>query len=161
MADYFEQAVMAGKKFSPQMISNWITGELFAWLNLNGKNIRDIQMPPNRLVELLDMVEQGLINQNTAKMVLVEMLEKGEGAQTIVDRHGMQQLSDPDYISGLVMQVIEQYPQEVDQYAGGKDGLTEWFFGQVMRSSGGKGNPRIIRQELERQLKAIREKQGK
>ncbi|MEN6481994.1 MAG: hypothetical protein ABFD29_07445 [Anaerolineaceae bacterium] len=48
-------------------------------------------------------------------------------------------------------------PHELDAYLAGKENLLNFFFGQVMRSAGGKANPQMVRAELVRQLNALKE----
>ncbi|MFH1906751.1 MAG: Asp-tRNA(Asn)/Glu-tRNA(Gln) amidotransferase GatCAB subunit B, partial [Chloroflexota bacterium] len=51
-------------------------------------------------------------------------------------------------------EVLDENPQEVAAYLGGKTGVANFLFGQVMKKTQGKANPQIVRQELERQLAA-------
>ncbi len=59
-------------------------------------------------------------------------------------------------IAQLVRQALEEHPQEVASYLAGKETLANWFFGQVMRAARGKGNPQVIRAELEKQLAGLK-----
>jgi len=40
----------------------------------------------------------------------------------------------------------------VQAYLGGKETLSKWLFGQVMRAARGQANPQVLQGELERQL---------
>ncbi|MBL8058764.1 MAG: hypothetical protein JNK29_18815, partial [Anaerolineales bacterium] len=42
-------------------------------------------------------------------------------------------------------------------YLAGKTTVEQWFFGQVMKQTKGRGNPQIIRAILARQLEARRQ----
>jgi Asp-tRNA(Asn)/Glu-tRNA(Gln) amidotransferase B subunit len=55
----------------------------------------------------------------------------------------------------MVRSVLEAHPEEVDAYLDGKEGLLNWFFGQVMRTTGGKANTSMIREELLHQLSEL------
>ncbi|MDZ4158811.1 MAG: Asp-tRNA(Asn)/Glu-tRNA(Gln) amidotransferase subunit GatB, partial [Anaerolineaceae bacterium] len=154
VADYFETAIKAATGLSPKTIVNWVTGELFGWLNQSGESIQNIQVNPQALVDLLRLVEGGEINLNTAKSVLAEMLATGSAPAAIIAERGLQQISDLDRIARLVQQSLDENPEELLNYLNGKETLSNWFFGQVMRAARGQGNPQVIRQELERQLKA-------
>ena len=68
----------------------------------------------------------------------------------------MSQISDNASIASLVQQVLERNPQEVASYLDGKETVSQWFFGQVMRSAKGQANPKVLRAELERQLAALK-----
>jgi aspartyl-tRNA(Asn)/glutamyl-tRNA(Gln) amidotransferase subunit B len=163
VADYFEAAVSAGVEASgnseagipPRMVANWITGEIFGWLNQTGKSFQDVPVPPAGLAELLRLAKRE-INLNTAKNVLAEMLNTGQAAAQIIQARGLQQISDSAFIAGLVKKVLQDHPQELSSYLGGKETLSGWFFGQVMRAAKGQANPQVLRIELERQLNALK-----
>lgn len=152
LADYFEAVVQALDGQVPaRNAANWITGEMFGWLNQGGKTFADVHVPPAELAALLRMAGRE-INLNTAKAVLAEMLQTGKTAQQITEERGLRQISDSDMISGLVRQVLDAHPQEMAGYLAGKETLSQWFFGQVMRAAKGQANPQVLRAELERQL---------
>ncbi len=152
VADYFEAAVAASSgAVTPRMIANWITGEIFSWLNQTGKTFAAVKVPPEGLVELLRRAK-GEINQNTAKAVLNEMLSSGKSAAQIIQERGLQQISDSDFIGELVSKVLQDHPAELENYLNGKETLANWFFGQVMRAARGQANPQVLRSELDRQL---------
>jgi aspartyl-tRNA(Asn)/glutamyl-tRNA(Gln) amidotransferase subunit B len=109
-------------------------------------------VPPVNLAELIHLVQDGQINQNTAKNVFVKMLESDRQAGEIVQAEGLAQTSDEGLISTLVKDVIDEHPQELASYLDGKETLANWFFGQVMRAAGGKANPGVLKSELEKQL---------
>jgi len=51
--------------------------------------------------------------------------------------------------------VLNENPEQVAEYLGGKTGLSGWFFGQVMQATRGKANPNIVKSELELQLASL------
>jgi len=109
-------------------------------------------VPPGALAELIDLVQEGAINQNTAKAVFVKMLETGTSAGEIVNKEELAQTSDGDAIACMVSNVIAAYPEELASYKTGKETLVNWFFGQVMKAASGKANPAVLKSELEKQL---------
>jgi aspartyl-tRNA(Asn)/glutamyl-tRNA(Gln) amidotransferase subunit B len=139
-------------------IAAWIEGELFGWMKEHGQSISGLRVTPERLSELLVLVGRGELNQNTAKTVLAAMLETGQPASQVVAERGLRQVSDAEVIAGLVRSVLEENPAEVSAYLSGKETLSNWFFGQVMKRAAGQGNPQVIRAELEQQLKAYKSK---
>jgi len=159
VADYFEAAASAGQAhegspgLSAVLIANWLLGEVFGYLNASGESLSALRVPPAALAELLGLLSEGAINAATAKTVLVEMLQSGRGARQIVAERGLQQISDGGQISAWVRQTLDEHPAELNSYLQGKESLSNWFFGQVMRAAAGRGDPRVIRAELERQLK--------
>jgi aspartyl-tRNA(Asn)/glutamyl-tRNA(Gln) amidotransferase subunit B len=138
------------------MLANWISGDLFGLLNQTGTRIELARIPPQALADLVEMVANGEINQTTAKSVLVEMFTSGRPAGTIVGERGLRQITEPGTIAGLVEQVLSRNRKQVEEYLAGKETITRWLFGQVMRAAKGQANPQIVQQELERQLEALR-----
>jgi aspartyl-tRNA(Asn)/glutamyl-tRNA(Gln) amidotransferase subunit B len=167
VAGYFEEAVSAadrlaqgkssGGTVSPKMIANWITGELFGLLNQAGASIEDARVRPDSLAELLQLVADNEINQNTAKNVLAEMFTTGKSASVIVSERGLRQISDKEAIGELVDQVLEENPDQVAEYLGGKEPIARWLFGQVMRAAKGKANPQVVELALNRRLEQMKE----
>jgi aspartyl-tRNA(Asn)/glutamyl-tRNA(Gln) amidotransferase subunit B len=155
IANFFEAVLAAGPALPPRLAANWMTGELFGWMNTCGETIDCLQVTPQGLAALLTLLEKGEINATTAKAVLNEMLESGQSAEEIIAAKGLSQISDTDAIAGLVRDVLAQHPQELASYLAGKESLSNWFFGQVMRAARGQANPQVLKDELHRQLAAV------
>jgi aspartyl-tRNA(Asn)/glutamyl-tRNA(Gln) amidotransferase subunit B len=125
-------------------------------MNQAGLGIEEIRVKPEALAGLTRLVATGTINQNTAKSVLAEMFESGESAEQIVDRRGLKQVSDADQVAALVEQVLAEYPDQVASYLAGKETVSRWLFGQVMRLAKGQANPQVIQQVLDERLLALK-----
>ncbi|MBN2549865.1 MAG: Asp-tRNA(Asn)/Glu-tRNA(Gln) amidotransferase subunit GatB [Anaerolineales bacterium] len=156
VADYYERAVQSALTASPKMIANWVTGELFGWLNQVALSIDHSPVSPQSLAELADLLAQGEINQNTAKAILTEMLASGKPAGWIADQRGLRLVSDARVIAGWVSQVLHEHPEQVNSYLAGKETISGWFFGQVMRLAKNQADPEVLREELERQLHKLK-----
>jgi aspartyl-tRNA(Asn)/glutamyl-tRNA(Gln) amidotransferase subunit B len=151
VAEYYERVVKAGSG-SPRTVYAWVTGELFALMNTSGIGIESIKIQPEALADLLKLLAEGQINQNTAKKVLEEMFATGAGAAEIVAAKGLTQVSDAGSIAEMVAATLAEHRAEVESYRTGKRTVANWLFGQVMRKAGGKANPQVVRAELEKQL---------
>ncbi|MGD2158530.1 MAG: Asp-tRNA(Asn)/Glu-tRNA(Gln) amidotransferase subunit GatB [Anaerolineales bacterium] len=158
VADYFEAVLAAVTEVTPKVASNWVIGELFGLMNQAGVGIEALKVTPSTLGGLIHMVVRGEINNNTAKTVLAEMFETGQDAESIVEARGLRQISDSAQIAVLVEDVLEENPEQVAQYLAGKEALSQWFFGQVMRVTRGKADPQVVQRVLERQLIALKER---
>ena len=159
VADFFEQTVAVAPNVSNKTIANWLTGELFSLLNQAGASIETMRISPAGLAELLQMVVRGAVNQNTAKTILEEMFNSGRSAAEIAAERGLHQISDSGAIAALVRQVLAENKEQVAAYLNGKQTVSRWLFGQVMRLAKGQGNPQIIQQELEYQLSEMKDQE--
>ncbi len=156
VAEYFEAVAAAAPGVPGRSAASWITGEIFGWLRERGLVFEQLPLPPATLAELLEMLNAGEITPATARGVLADLLSgaPGRSPRQMVAAGGLRQVSDAGLIGEQVRAVLQAHPAELAAYRGGKSGLANWFFGQVMRSAGGLANPQVIRAELERQLAA-------
>ena len=155
LALYFETCVQQADGVPVRTILNWITGGIFAWMNQTGESINEVKVSPDALIGLLQQVERKAVNLNTAKSVLNEMLQSGKSAFEIIQQKDLLQVSDTGQIAGMVEDVLQSHPHEVQAYLAGKETLAKWLFGQVMRQAGGKADPQMVRTELENRLKEL------
>jgi aspartyl-tRNA(Asn)/glutamyl-tRNA(Gln) amidotransferase subunit B len=151
LAEWFEEAVKESRK--PKEVSNWIMVELLRLLNEEGKEIRDCNVKPSQLAELIELVSKGTINRNTAKDVFEEMYKTGKNASEIVKEKGLVQISDENVIIEAIREVIAKNTKEVERYRAGEEKLIGFFVGQVMKLTKGKANPKIVNELVVKLLK--------
>ncbi|MGD1994189.1 MAG: Asp-tRNA(Asn)/Glu-tRNA(Gln) amidotransferase subunit GatB [Anaerolineae bacterium] len=151
LADYFEATVTAYQG-DPGAVSKWIVGPLTYLMNREGAGIEDVRVLPEALAQLVRLVDQGRINQQSAKEVLEEMFETGRAPGEIVEERGLVQISDEDALAQAVEQVLEENPGQVESYREGKTAVLQWFMGQVMRLTRGRAEPQIVLRLLEERL---------
>ena len=142
LADYFEQCT---SQFSqPKIISNWIMGDLLRELKKDGKNIKECPVMPSALVDLLKLIDSGVISGNIAKGVFEEMYKTQKPADLIVEEKGLKQITDSSAIEQIIDQVIQANPSQVEELKGGKEKVLGFLVGQVMKASKGKANPGVV-----------------
>ena len=142
LADYFEQCASHFPK--PKIISNWIMGDLLRELKKDGKNIKECPVMPSALVDLLKLIDSGVISGNIAKGVFEEMYKTQKPADLIVEEKGLKQITDSSAIEHIIDQVIQANPSQVEELKGGKEKVLGFLVGQVMKASKGKANPGVV-----------------
>ncbi len=157
LADYFE-SVISHSKSSAKAINNWISGEFMRFVNDMGLDLDNLPLPPGNLAELVDLVTGRFINDNSAKLVLKEMFETGQAPRAIVEAKNLSQVSDEDYLEGVVAQILNENPKEVASYLAGKEAVFQWMMGQVARLTHGKADPRVARLLLSKALERAKNK---
>jgi len=80
--------------------------------------------------------------------------EQGPDASvdTIIDRHGLKQISYADAIEKLVDEVLAKNAKQVEDYRAGKDKAFNSLVGQVMKATQGKANPAQVNEMLRKKL---------
>jgi aspartyl-tRNA(Asn)/glutamyl-tRNA(Gln) amidotransferase subunit B len=150
MADYFETCL---KQFNmPKTVSNWVMGELTRELNNSGIDITASPVSPERLVDLLTMVDKGVISLKVARDIFPDLYRSDKTPQQIVQEKGLTQVSDERALEGIIDEVLGKNPMQAAQFREGKQQVLGFLVGQVMKVSGGKANPGKVNELLKRKL---------
>jgi len=149
-ATFFE-AVAKGR--DAKQAANWVTGDFFAMLKRRGIGIEESPVSAAALGKLLDLIADGTISGRIAKDLFLAMDETGKDPAVLVEERGLKQVTDTGAIDQAVKAIIEANPDKVVQYRE-KPSLFGWFVGQVMKSTGGKANPKAVNEALKKQLDA-------
>lgn len=150
IAKFFDNTVNLAK--NPKAVANWLTGDIAAYLKENRLNIKDTELTPESLAEMIELIEKGTISNAIAKKVIVTLMEKGGSAGKIVEEQGLSVISDEEEISGIVKKIIEANPKEVEKYKAGKKQVIGFFVGQVMKETKGKANPGLVNKLFQEEL---------
>ena len=147
LSDYYEAAVLAYTG-EAKSVANWMMNDLSRLLNDLGKTADQLLLDPKNLAEIIQLVDEGKINAATGKSLLKKVEETGKTPAKIVEEEGLGLLTDSDALRTQIEAVLASAPDEVANFRAGKDSLLGWFVGQVMRSSGGKADPKRTREIL-------------
>ena len=150
VAEYFEATVALLPK--PKAISNWVTGDIAAYLNTHKVKIHELALTPIVLAELVTLIEDGTISGKIAKDILPELITQGGSVKALVESKGLVQISDSGELEKIIDEAIATNPKELEQYRSGKTKLLGFFVGQVMKQSGGRADPKLTNQLLQQKL---------
>ena len=151
LADFFE--IVTKESNAAKLSANWIMGELSAELNKENLNIQNSKITAKQLGKLVLRIEDSTISGKMAKEIFEKMWSMGEEVDAIIEKEGLQQVTDLSAIESMVNKVIDENPDQLKQYLAGKDRLFGFFVGQVMKESQGKANPTQVNQILKEKLK--------
>ena len=152
VAEYFEATLESFSK-DPQLVSNWILSEVIAVLNRENIEINDFYIEPNRLASLLSRIDDNTISSKIAKDLFSQMLTSDETADEMIEKQGLEQITDEDSITQFVTEVLDEFSEQKDQYLAGKEQVLGFLVGQVMKRSKGKANPKLVNELIIRQIK--------
>ena len=152
LANFFEAVVKVSN--SPKVSANWIMGELSAELNNENLSINESKITSNQLGQLILRIEDGTISGKIAKEIFEKLWSSDNEVDEIIQGEGLEQVTDDKEIESMIDKVINNNPEQLEQYRSGKDRLFGFFVGQVMKASQGKANPKqvndILRKKLEK-----------
>jgi aspartyl-tRNA(Asn)/glutamyl-tRNA(Gln) amidotransferase subunit B len=154
-AAYFEAAVKALKSRESKavkLLANWLIGDLFGALNREDKTLDTCPISEAHLAGLVDQIVEGVISGKIAKDVFVRMWETGKDAASLIEEHGLKQVSDEGAILSIVDKILDENPKMVEEYKSGKDKLFGFFVGQVMKVTQGKASPEVVNKLLKEKL---------
>jgi aspartyl-tRNA(Asn)/glutamyl-tRNA(Gln) amidotransferase subunit B len=159
MADYFEatvalrNATAVDRPAVAKEAANWMLGDLARLLNQDHLDIDASPVTPERLNDLLTLIDDGTLSTSMAKTVLDEMYASGGDPADIVQAQGLGQISDTGAIEDAVAEAIAANPKAVADYISGKDTAARFLMGQVMRLTRGQAQPelalRLVQEGLE------------
>lgn len=150
-ADFFEATVAAGAE--PKQASNWIMGELSAYLKAAQKELHDTPLTPESLAGLIKLIVNGTISSKIAKTVFKELVENGGDAETIVKEKGLVQISDEGALRKIVIEILDNNPQSIEDFKNGKKKAVGFLVGQMMKATKGQANPQMVNQLIMDELK--------
>ena len=150
MSDYFEKAAAAAG--DARAAANWVMGDLAALLKQDSGEIGESPVTPENLGRLVALIAQEKISGKMAKEIFPKMFATGEAAEAILEREGLQQISDESALGKIVEEVIASNPKQVEQYRGGKTAVLGFLVGQVMKASRGQAAPAAVNRLLKERL---------
>jgi aspartyl-tRNA(Asn)/glutamyl-tRNA(Gln) amidotransferase subunit B len=153
VADFFEALI--GQGIAPRAAMHWLTTQLIPAVKDRGRELASSPVSPARFASLLKMLSRDEINANAAREVLGHMFESDEAPEAIVSARGFRQVSDPGALDALIDKVLAAQPAAVADFRGGQGKAMGFLIGQVMQASGGKANPKVIRELLAKKLGAV------
>jgi aspartyl-tRNA(Asn)/glutamyl-tRNA(Gln) amidotransferase subunit B len=156
LAQFFEDCCLALAEPSTErfkLVSNWIMTEVMRVLGEKKISIGELGLQPARVAELVELFASDTISSKIAKEIFPDVLA-GKSPKQIVEERGLVQVSDDSVIIAMVERILNDNPDEVGRYRGGKKNLMGFFVGQALKESQGKFNPKVVTKVLQERLDA-------
>ena len=156
LADFYDD--VRARYDEPETTATWIVNELLPELEAEvgtdefTEAFEDLSFGAEEVAELIEMFEEGRINNRVMRDVLDEMVETGDEPETIVEREGWETISDTSELESLIAGVLDEHEDNVQAYARGQTQLLNFFIGQVMQATDGQADPQMVRELLSEAL---------
>ncbi|MCU1228422.1 MAG: glutamyl-tRNA(Gln) amidotransferase subunit [Acidobacteria bacterium] len=152
LAEYYE--AVAAEAANAKAAANWVRNEVLRVLNEEKVELEEYRVTPSMLARLIKLIDSGAIGGKSAKEIFDDMSQSGEAPETIVERKGLSQISDPSAIREAAERVITANAAQVEQYRGGKQQVFGFLVGQLMKETRGKAKAElanaVLRELLDR-----------
>ncbi|KGP91113.1 glutamyl-tRNA amidotransferase [Pontibacillus chungwhensis BH030062] len=142
LSDFFQETIDAGADV--KQASNWMMGEVSAYLNKQQKELADVALTPANLAKVIKLIEDGTISSKIAKKVFAETVENGTEPEQYVKDQGMGQISDEGQLREIITGILDQNQQSIEDYKNGKDRALGFLVGQTMKATKGQANPPMV-----------------
>lgn len=154
IALFFESICHKTKNF--KAASNWVMGPVKSFLNELSLHINDYPIAPEKLAELIALVDEKKISHTVAQQnIYPEMLmHPAKNPLQLAKELNLLQDSNADSLLPIVKEVLADMPAKVAEYKGGKKGILGLFMGEVMKRSKGKADPKLANELVLKELEA-------
>ena len=157
LADFFEKSVQLYNQ--PKEISNWMMSDLLRNLYENNIELPESKISPEHLIEMIKLIEKGVISGKIGKRILPEMVLTGKRASQIIEEKSLVKIGSRDDLTDAVEKVFADNPNCV------KDALTDegavhFLVGQLMKATRGKADPQLANQMIQEKLDTIKAKEN-
>src|SRR3954471_4876310 len=149
-AEFFEDAVRLGTPVV--QAANWLTQDVAAVVNETGTELEFSKLSPHHLAARARLLADAAVSSTGAKSAIAAAFASGYPIETVVETHGLRQVSDEGALGSVIDEVIAENPEPVAQFQGGKDTAIGFLVGQAMKKTRGSANPQVVQQLLRERL---------
>ncbi|MBN1785138.1 MAG: Asp-tRNA(Asn)/Glu-tRNA(Gln) amidotransferase subunit GatB [Candidatus Bathyarchaeota archaeon] len=157
LADFFEKSVQLYNR--PKEISNWMMSDLLRNLYENNIELPESKISPEHLIEMIKLIEKGVISGKIGKRILPEMFQTGKRASQIIEEKGLVKIGSRDDLTDAVEKVFADNSKCV-QDALTDEGAVHFLVGQLMKATRGKADPQLANQMIQEKLNTIKAKEN-
>ena len=153
LGDYFEQALAAkaDPEPEPQLLANWIAGDLTARLE-DGQAPSDSRVAPSALASLCGLVASKRVSVGAARQVLDTLVADGGDPVAIVEAEGLAALDGEDELAAVVAAALAANADAAERIKGGNPKAIGPIVGYVMRETKGRADggevTRLVHEQL-------------
>jgi aspartyl-tRNA(Asn)/glutamyl-tRNA(Gln) amidotransferase subunit B len=162
LSEYFEKVVSefeewtdeeeegGAHKKSAKLVANYLISDIQGLLQGKEFMESDFKITAENFAEFIKMIYKEEISSKVAKMVLLDMFNKGSDPSQVIEDNNWGQMSDDTELEKIIKGVIEKNPKSVADYKAGKQNALQFLVGQVMAATRGTAKPDKVHQMLKK-----------
>lgn len=150
-AKYFDECVNTSN-VSPRSVCNWLLGDIAKFENANNISVWNTHLTPEKLVELISIIDSGKISNAAGKTVFDIIVKEDKDISAIIEEKSLAQVSDSSALEAIADEVLSLNEKSVTDYKNGKTNALGFLVGQCMKASKGKANPSMMKDIILKKL---------
>lgn len=164
LGEYFEKIVsefdsnLEKKDLSGliELAANYLITDLQGLLKKESVKSSNFLITPKNFSQFISLIYKGDISSKTAKIILLEMFEKGSDPSHIIEEKNLSQIIDRNEIEKLAEEAINKNSKAAEDYKKGKKGAIQFLIGQIMARTKGRASPEAVKKILSDKLTKVK-----
>lgn len=150
MTDFFLSTLST--KLTPKKTLNYLLVNTLEYLNKNKVNFEEIKLSTNNLLDIDKLLNKGMISSAHVKKIFPYICKEETNVLDLVKKLGIEQITNPEQIRGIILSVLEIESESVELYKSGKSKAFGFLIGKIIAQSAGQANPKIVNELLKEEL---------
>lgn len=146
---FFEKSCSELQTARPKAVANILLSEIMGYCRKEDKSFDSLGLIPRDLALMAERLADKTLSSKTAKQLLALLLDGATDVDALIEKHDLRQLQDTGFLQKIVAEVVQEFPNQFQEYRSGKDKLLGFFVGQIMKRTGGKASPEQIPELLQ------------
>lgn len=147
IAEFFEKII---EKIDPKIVLPWIKVELLGVLNYNKKTLDEVDIKPEHVIELLELIINNKITPLKAKDILRKFIPKSFSPKQ--EAESSKKITDEKQLTKIIKEIIKNNKKSVQSYKSGNKQAFNFLMGEVMKATNKQADFQIVRKILEKEL---------
>ncbi|MFH1207903.1 MAG: Asp-tRNA(Asn)/Glu-tRNA(Gln) amidotransferase subunit GatB [Patescibacteria group bacterium] len=128
--------------------ANWIISRLLQLVNDSGRGFGRLKITAENFAELMTLIFQRRLNNQTALAVLKKMFATGGDPSDIMESEDFGKNHEADGLGAVIDAIINNNPAIVEQFKTGKTAVLQFLIGQVMKQTKGQADAQKVKDIL-------------
>lgn len=143
---YFENCLKINNSIAIKDICKWLIGDLNSLVKELKVSFDLISVTPEKLLELINLINKGTISGKMAKELLSEMLKSHQSATELIAKSGAKQIADETTLIKVVDSILKENPDVTEKIKEGKLNSVNFLMGLVMKETKGQAKPDLVKE---------------
>ncbi|MFA5052350.1 MAG: Asp-tRNA(Asn)/Glu-tRNA(Gln) amidotransferase subunit GatB [Patescibacteria group bacterium] len=131
-----------------KLTANWVISRLMQLVNDTGTGFDQLKITAEHFAELMTLMFQRRLNNQTAAVVLKKMFATGDDPSDIMETENLGAAEDDGSVEKIIESVLAQNPDIVGQYKSGKTAVLQFLIGLVMKETKGRADAKKTKEIL-------------